>query len=155
MAFGVDVDSGALGMPPESERHVLMCHPRQWYALADVCIEMDDSFRAIRMFQQALELRPQTPVAFFIIWLVGQLDLAVLAHCHPVVRIGQILRCHPEVQRVFGHKIQGKSWNNLRRPGGENVRVGLTDERYVAHREIPLFGWEVKIVQAESLLKDS
>src|SRR5439155_4906432 len=155
MSLAVDVEYGALGIPPESKRPVLMRHARQRDTFTDIGVQVNDFFRAIDMLEQTLELCLQALVSFFVVRFVAELDLTLAGDRHPVVRIGQIFRCHPEVQRVFGHEIQGEAWNNLRRAGCKDIRVGLTDERYVAHWEIPLFGWEVKVVQPESLLEES
>src|SRR5689334_19383187 len=51
------------------------------------------------------------------------------------------------------HQLERESRHNPWRSGGKDIRVGFADKRNVPHGEVPLFGGEVEIVQAESLLK--
>src|SRR4030095_7052838 len=75
----------------ESEGPILVWHSSQRDPLADVCIEMDDLFRAVRMLKQALELRLKALVPFIIVGFVTQLDLAFSRYRDAIVWIGQIL----------------------------------------------------------------
>ena len=131
-----------------------MRHARQRNALADIGIQVDDFFRAVHVLEQTLELCLQTPVPFFVIRFIAELDLAISRDRDAVVWIGQIFRCHPEIQRVLRHKLQRESRSNLRSSGGEDLGVGFTHKRDVAHGEIPIFRCKIKIIQAEGLLEN-
>ena len=76
-------------------------------------------------------------MTFFVVRLVLQNDLALAVDRDAIVRIGQIFRGEPEIERMFAHQIERPFRRDFRRAGLERVAVEFSDKRDVAHREIP------------------
>src|SRR3989442_1706485 len=116
------VRPGRLRIPTEPDRAVLVRHPRQRDALAEVEVAREEALvalvpvdRALRLrLHQALELGGETSVALLVVGPIREHDVALTVEGHAVVRIGQVLGGEPEVERVPGHEIEGEA----RRDGG-------------------------------------
>ena len=54
---------------------------------------------------QLLELGDQALVAFAVVRRVTQNDSAVLVEGDPVIRIGEVFRCEPEIQLMLRHQV--------------------------------------------------
>ena len=106
------------------------------------------------LLHQALQRGDQAIMALLVVRLVGEDDRAVAIERHPVVRIRQILRGQPKVQRVLGHHVEREPRSNRGSARLERYAVELAHERDVSHRMGPILRPEVEIVHRESLLKD-
>src|SRR5207249_6885022 len=89
------------------------------------------------LLHQALELGGETPVTLLVVGPVGEHDVALPVERHAIVRIGQVLRGEPEVERVPRHEIERPARRDGGRAGPERVAVQLAYEGDVAHRVLP------------------
>src|SRR5262249_59449275 len=120
----------------KTHRAVLVRNSSKWNPLTEEQIASEKTFVTLvpvdwafrLLLHQALKFLDQTLVTLFVIWLVLQHDLAVAIDRYAIVRVRQVLRRQPEIQRVFAHKIQRPFWRDLWSAGFERVAVELADE---------------------------
>ena len=105
------------------------------------------------LLHQALELLDEAPMAFLVIGPVGEDDVAVPVQAHSVLRVGQIFRGEPEVERVPAHEVERPAGGDGRGPGLEGLSVELAHEGDVAQGVLPVVGAEIEIVQGQRLLE--
>ena len=90
---------------------------------------------------------------FFVVRLVLQDKLAVAIDRNPIVRVGQVFRSEPEIERMLAHQIECPFRRDFRCARFERVTVEFADKRDMAHREFPFRRAEIKIVHRKSFLK--
>jgi hypothetical protein len=108
MRFTVTVQGAALWVIAKTHRAVLMRNSSEWDALAKIQVAGEKTFVALvpvnrascLLLHQRFEFLNKALVSFFVIWLVLQNDFAVAIDSDPIVRIGQIFRREPEIERM-------------------------------------------------------
>ena len=74
---------------------------------------------------------------FFIVHRVREHDVSLAVERDAVVRVGQVLRGEPEVQRVLRHDLERKARRNGRCARSQRVPIQLSDKGDVAHWVVP------------------
>ena len=146
---------------PEANRAVLVCDAGERNALTHIQVAAKESLvavvtvnRAVGLFHYLLQLRLQTLVRFQIVGRITQNNFSVAIDADAVVRVRQIFRSQPEIERVLGHQFQGEIRRDGRGTGPQGNCVELAHERYVAHRVRKVVRTEVEVIHAKCLLKD-
>ena len=106
-----------------------------------------------RAVQNPLQLFQKTSMRLAIFLLAVEMDPPQGVDEDPIVRIGEILRSDPPADRVIGHRLQDEFGGEKGSVSGEHGRFNLAQKLDVAQREFRVVGAEVKIVQADRLLK--
>ena len=134
--FAVAIECAGLRIVSKTDRAVLVCNASQRNALAEEQVAGEETFMALVSMDASIssavasgsQLFDQPLVAFLVVWLVLQNDLAVAVERDPIVRVGQILGGEPEIERMFAHQIQRPFRRDFRSAGLERVAVELADK---------------------------
>src|SRR6266436_8657180 len=150
MRLTICVKCGRLRVAPEANRAVLMCHTCQRNPLSHEQVSREETFVTFMsmnvalglLLHQAFELGDQPLMPLVIIDFVFENYFPFTIYGHAVVRIGQVFRREPEIERMRCHEIQCPARRNCRRSARESDAVEFSDERDVTHGEIPFLGAE-------------
>ena len=88
-------------------------------------------------------------MTLFIVGPVAQNDTAVCVECNAVLRIGQVLRREPKIERVASHHIESPARRERRSTALQCLAVELADKRNMAHRVIPACGAEIEVINGK------
>ena len=156
MRLAIAIECGGLGIVPETDGAVLVRYARERDSLTQEDLpreERDQVFLAADGVEDFLELRDETFVALVIVGCVREPDGAVAVHRHAIVRVRQVFRGEPEIERVLRHQLERHPRDERGRAGRQHVTVGLSHEGDVPHRVGPLLRAEVEVVDCERLLE--
>jgi hypothetical protein len=161
MCLAVHVQRAGSWIRAEPNRTVLVRDASERDALAQVQISPEKTlvaFGAVHwafslLLHQALKLRNEMLVAFFIVRSVLKYDVAIAIQHNSVIRVRQVLGREPEVERMSAHQLERPARRDRWCPGFECLAIELANERDVTHWIGPLFRAVVKIIHRKSLLK--
>ena len=160
MRLAIRVQGRRLGITPESNRAVLVCHTGKRNSITDEQIPCEKSFVTLvavnaafgLLLHELFELGKQTAVRLFVVRGVLQNDFPVAVNGDAIVWVRQIFRGDPEAEGVLGHEVQGPTRSNGWSAGGERRSIELCDKGDVTHRMVPLLRAKIEIVYRERFL---
>src|SRR6516225_2723976 len=162
MSFAVCVQRRCFRITAKADCAVLVRHASERYALTGKQIPGEQPFMAImpvnRTFglflHQLLQFGDQTLVSLLVIWLVAEHDSSVAPRGDPIVRIRQILRRQPKIERMGGHYLKRRLWGNGRCASFQRFTIELANKRNMSHRVLPFLRAEIKVIYGKRLLED-
>ena len=125
MGPAVYIERRALGIMAEPHRPVLVGHAGQRNPLANEEIAGEQSLVAVAavngtgalLLHEAFQFGNEPLVPLAVVRSICQDDSAVPVERDPIVRVGQVFRGEPKIQRVLAHQIESPSRCNRGRPG--------------------------------------
>src|SRR5438445_9747801 len=141
VGFAIRIQRRGLRVISKANRAVLMGNSGERDHLSDVKIASKQSLvafvamnRAVGLLHGLLELCLKPFMCFKVVRGVSQNDLPVAPNGDALVRLRQVFRCEPKVERVLSHQLKGEIRSDRRRARFQCDCVQLPDERDVPHR---------------------